>query len=380
MDKEQHITQDAAEHYAVFAMAKHAELLGIARQNHSSAIYEVFKQYLADRNWTVQDFTSAHYPQYKINVDAQVPRFVERLQKHLPGKKFEFAINEAEFRRLGMKADFTIAMSETNHEHYVSLKNYIGSGGIERPQVSSGTFLSFAAGFVFDRVGVGSYTDPRSSNALFQGSNRSERDAVLDYEGRSVLKLPLQVLDTLQQEMRDQMLAPDMEMYDERKIKSVIANIVPRGQAAMLEIFSLLGMDHVRNKFLERAGLAGTEDILYFDENNFLDSITNRRFNVLRAEVNDRNSEFSITPVGQSLRFAFTSEARHILAVDVPLTINTNGAWHRPKQRYTGTQTKNDKGHLVELQWGQRRPYKSKEIATSTNTYINLKKAGIFDI
>ena len=35
------------------------------------------------------------------------------------------------------------------------------------------------------------------------------------------------------------------------------------------------------------------------------------------------------------------------------------------------------KKEKVDLVYGQRRPKKSKEIATSINTYLNLKKAGV---
>jgi hypothetical protein len=293
------------------------------------------------------------------------------------GATFEFEIDEAAFRNMGMKADFTVKVSNQPKPHHISLKNYIGSGGITRPQVSSGTFLSFAAGFVFERVGVGTYVDPRSTDATFSGSNSELRDAVLDFQGRNNLKKPLHVLDGIQQKMRESLLT--LRFYDEAKVKEVIANIVPRAHTAVLEIFSILGIETVREKFLQRAGLDSKEGVLYFDETNFLDSITNSKFAELLARVNDQATKFEVVPAGQSLRFTFSYQDETVLAVDVPFTINTNGAWYRPKEKYEGTQIKVDKGHRVALAWGEIRPYKSRELATSTNTYINLKATGIFD-
>lgn len=377
MDREQHITQDAAEHYAVYMMAKAAEDLGIATRPHSEEHWNGFIEYLAasPREWGIQEFAK-HYPQYRVNVDAQVPRFVARLQRKFPESTFEFAIDEAAFRNLGLKADFTVAISTEEEPHFVSLKNYVGSGGIERPQVSSGTFLSFSAGFVFERNGVGTYVDPRTGGS-FSGSNKADRDAVLQHEGRSALVDLLQVLDDLQKHARSQLLC--LRFYDATTVRSVIAQIVPEAQDAMLSIFQILGLDTVRTKFLERAGLDGTEEVLYFDQRKFLDSITNPKYAALRTVVNDPETLFNITPVGQSLRFEFTArDGRPVLSVDVPLTINTNGAWYRPRKHYLGTVTKMDKGHPVELAWGEIRPYKSRELATSTNTYINLRAAGIF--
>jgi hypothetical protein len=226
-------------------------------------------------------------------------------------------------------------------------------------------------------VGVGTYIDPRSADATFSGSNSEQRDAVLDFEGRSRLKNPLKVLDDIQQSMRESLLS--LRFYDEAKMKAVIASIVPKAHAAVLEIFSILGIEIVREKFLQRAGLDSKEGVLYFDADNFLDSITNSKFAELLEQVNDPATEFKVAPVGQSIRFTFSYQGETILAVDVPFTINTNGAWFRPKQRYEGTQIKLDKGHRVALAWGEIRPYKSRELATSTNTYINLKATGIFD-
>lgn len=324
----------------------------------------------------MDDDFAKKYPAYKRNVDKQIPNFVERLHAKFETAHFDFKIDEARFRNLGLKADFTVEVSGRDEPFLVSLKNYVGTGGITRPQVSSGTFLSFAAGFVFERVGVGTYADPRSPGGKFTGSSREQRNDVLKYENRKTLIGPLEVLESLQQEVRDQLLS--LRFYDKSKIRAVIEQIVPIGQEAMVAVFEELGLDKVREKFLERVGLDGTEEILYFDEKNSIDSITNPKFHALSEAVNDPETNFEIIPVGQSLRFQFTKEAKHILKVDVPLTVNTNGAWHRPKEKYEGTEKKIDKGHEVELAWGEIRPYKSREIATSTNTYVNLQATGIF--
>jgi hypothetical protein len=376
MEREEHITQDAAEHYAVFVMAHEAERMRVATRLHSPEIYKKFYEYLQERNWTLDDFACT-CPAYKSNVDSEIPKFVLRLKSYYPNSTFEFVIDEAAFRNLGLKADFTVKISSEIEPHYVSLKNYVGGSGITRPQVSSGTFLSFAAGFVFERVGVGTYVDPRSPGASFKGSNTLERNAVLDFQRRSDLKAPLQVLEDIQQRVRTDLLS--LRFYDAKRVKEVVANIVPEAHSAVLNIFSILGVETVRKKFLERAGLDINEGVLYFDSVNCLDSITNQRFAELLDLVNDPATDFEVVTSGQSIRFTFRAGDVTVLAVDVPFTINTNGAWYRPKQRFEGTQIKIDKGHSVSLAWGEIRPYKSKELATSTNTYINLKATGIFD-
>lgn len=377
MDRDQHITQDAAEHYAVYVMARTAEELGRAASSHSASLHAGFLQYLADRNWDFTADFAARYPDYKLNVDRQIPNFVKRICDEFPQSKFQFAIDEANFRAQGLKADFTISASSRTDPYMVSLKNYVGVGGILRPQVSSGTFLSFAAGFVFERSGVGVYEDPRRSGKTFKGSVASERDAVLQFQHREGLIAPLRKLEELQQHVREELL--QLHMYDQAEVKRVVQEIVPSAQTAMLDIFGQLGLAQVRKKFLERIGFDGAEDLLYFDGDNFVDSLTSRKFHELLDAINSPETEFKITPTGQSLRFEFSRDGMTVLSVDVPLTVNTNGAWHRPKEKYEGTQIKNDKGTRVALRWGQIRPAKSKEIATSTNSYVNLQATGIFD-
>ena len=376
MDREQHYTQDAAEHYAVYKMAKVAEGLGIASRPHSDDLWQGFLDYLAasPRNWSLGDFTK-HYPQYKENVDKQVPRFVAQLKAKFPDSLFEFAIDEATFRNLGLKADVTIRLSTENAPRHVSLKNYIGKRGIDRPQVSSGTFLSFAAGFVFERTGVGTYLDPRTGRT-FKGADQAARNSVLEQLGLRELVKPLQTLEDLNSYARKELLR--LQFYDERAFRAVIEKIVPAAQGAILTVFGVLGLPSVRRKFLQRTGLDESEDVLFFDNRRLLDSLTNDKFNLFRRELSSPSTKFEVLPVGQGLSFQFTGAAgANLLSVHVPLTINANGAWHRPRRRYEGTRVVDDNGKKVELAWGQLRPRKSRELATSTNTYVNLRRAGI---
>jgi hypothetical protein len=375
MDRERHITQDAAEHYAVYLMAKTAENLGVSARFQSKSLWESFIVYLKERGWRFEEDFATKYPDYKINVDYQIPSFVERLIRSFPESNLEFSIDEAAFRNMGMKADFTVHIENHDNPFYVSLKNYTGAGGVSRPQVSSGTFLSFAAGFVFERQGVGTYVNPQAPDNTFSASIKEKRDSALIHLGKVNLIPHFDVLEDLQQFVRNELLG--LRFYDQREIRKVIEHIVPKGQEAILEIFSLIGEPTVRMKLLERVGLDGVEDILFFDKELSVDSITNRKFHDLCKALNSPETNFAMRASGQSLSFNFHRGEDELIQVDVPLTINTNGAWHRPKERYEGKRVKIDKGHKVLLAWGEIRPHKSKEIATSTNSYLNLKATGV---
>ncbi len=387
MERNQHLVQDTAEHYAVAVMQETAERLGIAGTQTAAPRRREFDAYLSGAGLMPEDFESGLYAKYKTNVDLQIPAFVRRLAKHarFQRRTLDFRNDEAAMRNKGLKGDFLISVSE-GEEIAVSLKNYIGGGGITRPQVSSGTFLSFACGFVFDRIGVGQYIDPRRKGAVFLGRDAVTRNAVLQWERENVPELrnraaliePLEVLERLQLEMRTELLAEDCKMYDAARVKAVVNRIAQPGIETVLTIFGLLGHDEVRFSILARMGMDGKEESLFFDSDRYVDSITNVAYHQLLERLNDENTTFTAAQHKQNIRFSFHRGSELVLKTDVPFTINTNGAWYRPKVRYSGTQVYNDKGHDRALLWGERRPYKSLEIATSTNTYINLAKVGIF--
>jgi hypothetical protein len=378
VDREQHIVQDAAEHFAVFTMQAAAERLGISASTTSHSLEAIFLKYLHDAGLTEDAFFHGKYKQYRLNAEQQLPLFVERLRTFYDSRKLTFKTVESEFRNKGLKGDFTIEVSSISDPISVSLKNYIGSGGIGRPQVGSGTFASFAAGFIFERVGVGKYADPRNSGQTFQGSNVKDRNGVLRHMGLPDLIDKLALLDDCQSDMRNELLGPECEFYDGERVARVARQIAAKAKPAVLSVFEVLGPDVVRTTLLERAGLDGKEDALFFDSERFVDSITGKNYHELRQRLNSVSTAFDTRDHGQGIRFEFSESGVVILKVDVPFTINTNGAWYRPKEHYTGFQLYRDKGHNVSLEWGQRRPYKSREIATSTNTYVDLASAGIF--
>jgi len=380
MERAQHLVQDTAEVYAVARAQEEAERLGVAATATAGERRQEFLDYLHTASLTEKDFASGLYGKYKRNVDMHIPAFVARLAEHFPGETLDFVNDEAAMRVQGLKGDFLVRVGIRPEPIRVSLKNYTGGGGIRRPQVSSGTYLSFANGFVFDRVGVGLYADPREPTKTFLGRDRIARNSVLAYERRKEFIDLLDHLESLQREMRQELLSPDCVMYDQQRVRSVVDRIAQPGITTVLHIFDLLGIDKVREKFLQRVGLEldGQEESLFFDADQYVDSITNRAYHEFRERINSPDTEFHVAQHKQSLRFSFAKGDRMLLKTDVPFTINTNGAWFRPRERYEGTRPYQDKGHVVDLAWGQRRPYKSLEIATSTNTYLDLAGIGIF--
>ena len=65
-----------------------------------------------------------------------------------------------------------------------------------------------------------------------------------------------------------------------------------------------------------------------------------------------------------------------MLSVNIPFTINKNGAWMSGTPYEGSTAYHNEPYPLA---YNERRPRKSRELATSINTYLDLKSTGVFD-
>lgn len=136
LERLQHYVQDSAELYAVFVMQRVAEELGTATASRAESLRGDFLAYLEGVELSLKEFSKGKYRRYKENVDAQVPGFVKRIAAHLK-QSFEFRADEANQRNLAKKADFFIEVND-GQSIPVSLKNYIGTGGIARPHVATG--------------------------------------------------------------------------------------------------------------------------------------------------------------------------------------------------------------------------------------------------
>jgi hypothetical protein len=101
----------------------------------------------------------------------------------------------------------------------------------------------------------------------------------------------------------------------------------------------------------------------------------NQKYSQILERVNSTESMVEYTINGKGLLFTLCDSAGVIVNIEVPFTLQKNGAWHLPKTKYVGTQYHNKEG--LDLLYGQRRPKKSKEISTSINTFLDLKKAGV---
>lgn len=365
----EHYIQDACELLAVAEMQRIAESLGLSKKGPAAARREDFGKYVRERAITAADF--AEYPEYRANIDKHIGTFVQRIAQVGKLKELTFHCTERESRNNSLKGDFVVEVAGQTR-YSVSLKNYRNS--IARPQVSAGTFNSIALSFLLEAApGVGMYVNP-TDRSEFRGSTKSVRDSVLKSVGHGWAIPILGKLDDLSQQIRDTFVrSADFEFLDESAFDRERKRVGKEGAEIVYQLLTRLPGGTVRDQIVDRIGFSGTEEQLMFDPVRYTDSITVPRFRDLIEGVRS-GADFSFQIHGQGIRFQFTSNQKTLLSITVPFTINKNGAWI--SEHYPGNRLHPKEG--VYLASGQRRPKKSKELATSVNTYLDLEATGIF--
>jgi hypothetical protein len=338
------------EYYAAGVMQSCAEKLGLARAGTSRTHFLEYEKHLSDRGVTASQL--AEYPEYKSSADKHSEVFVNRLTATLKPGALRFQCVEKDARNAGRKEDFVVRVNE-KQEIPFSLKNYRKS--ISPAQVSAGTFNSLACSFLFEPAGgVGMFISPIDGKR-FKGSNQIKRNEILKGSGRSSLVHYFTTLAGLNEEIKQAFVySPDFEFLDEQKFDAERKRVGAAGAKVIHDLLLALPEDHVRKVMLARIGFDGGCEQLLFDPDSYSDSLTVPKFRNLIEKVRGKATlRFRI--FGQSIRFTFEHGSEELLSVDIPFTINKNGAWI--SEVYSGTRLHEKEGKR--LATGQRRPKKS---------------------
>lgn len=366
----EHYVQDAAEIYLTAKLQEEAENLGVSISNSSQNIYEEWADYCEDRNVMYQFLNS----KYRENVDSCYSKIVNDLVGKYQNRKFDFKCVDVEYRNLNKKGDLIITF-DSGEEISVSVKNY--KNGFDSIQVCSGTFNSTLNNFIFDNTDCspGMYIDPVTGKK-FKGSTISKRDALVSVFYPYLTKY-FNRLDEINKEVRDFYLNSDEAKYWDNiasKWKSDCESVGQKVCSLIVEALSLLPQDLILKRMQKSTGLVSDEHLLCLGNGDYLFSLTNSNYQTLCQRVKNATS-VNLYSKGQSVFYDICDSNGVIISINQPCTLQKNGAWFAVnEERFDGLREKNDKGKKVFLAWGERRPMKSRELATSTNTYLRLKE------
>ena len=371
--REDHYMQDAAEAYIVWLLQKLAQKYNVALTNDAEDKKTIFNIYCYDREIESTFRKSI----YKENIDAVIDDFFVNLITKYPNRKFDFVDVEKEFRDKKLKGDFIMQFENGSYISF-SLKNY--KKGFDRIQLCSGTWHSFLNNFLFKAVGVGTFKDPYTGQ-VFQGCDYEHRDNLVQQLGYSSLTDVYNFFDSVNETIKS--------FYTYGEKANQWSNVSTQWksdcksyglEAANKVIDALNGIDNgkVKQRIIQMAGLTYDEEILLVGKGKHLCSLFNQKYRDILKRVNSEECVVEYATKRKSIVFTLKDNDGIIVTIEVPFTLQKNGAWYLPKKRYSGTEY--HKKENISLVYGQRRPKKSKEIATSINTYLNLKKAGVYAV
>jgi len=373
MRDEEHLVQDALEIYVVALLQQLAQDRGVAISTDADVKMRDFLAYGARRGYTLDDFDNGRWSVYKRTYDRHISVFFDRLVRTYPNQRFDFTNTEVENRNAQLKGDFLITLS-AGEPKSVSLKNY--RGGALRPQLNSGTYNSFVLNFLFDSPAVGTFVDP-FTGVRFRSTPAAVRDPALVAAGYGEMVPYLAQLDQLNVNIRARFIdTPEFEFIDEEAFDRARKECGAAGAAIAAQVLTHVDPARIKARALKMVGMDGAEEMLLMDPARFADTITNPVFRRLRETVQSPDTVLRVTPREQAIAMDFVADGRVVLEVCVPFTINKNGAWISGDP-YEGTRWhEKERAYLA---YGQRRPKKSRELATSINTYVNFGATGIFD-
>jgi hypothetical protein len=365
-----HFIQDAAEAYIVYLLQLHAVKNEVAITDDVAEKHNYFIQYCEKRD-ILDNFNKSIY---KENIDVVIDKFISDLLIKYPNRKFDFVDVEREFRDKKLKGDFIIRFEDDSFISF-SLKNY--KKGFNRIQLCSGTWHSFLNNFLFESAGVGTFFDPFTQE-VFQGCNREYRNDLIEKLGYDALKEVYRFFDIINDTIKEFYTYGEQALYWKNVSAQWKDDCAAYGLKAAETIIAALDSipkDAVKNRIIKMAGLNYDEEILLVGKGKYLCSLFNQKYAQILERANSDECVVEYTTNGKGVLFTLKDSSGIIISIEVPFTLQKNGAWYLPKAKYSGTQYHSKEG--VDLVYGERRPRKSKEISTSINTYLNLKKAGV---
>lgn len=367
---EEHYMQDAGECYWVYMCQYFLFLLGINMTSYEDRESE-FNDYCSKRGIT----ECFQVSDYKQNLDNCAEKFIQKLAELYPSKKMDIINVEAEYRNAGKKGDFLIKLDDGDSIS-VSLKNY--RRGYESIQLKSGTFHSFINNCTLKEAdGPGMYIDFKTSKRFrAQGRSSKQRDENLIGLGYEKIIPCLNKIDDILKIIKEKyVLSEDTKYFNSETSKKWTEDCNILGNQAIeivIEALDMIPNSKLKEKFLKDTDLCHTEELLLIGKNgDMMCSLFNEKYKNLLTRVNSEKCIFSYSKHEKNLRLIFSDDEGKILHIDVPFTLQKNGAWFIPKDKYDGEMY--HKGEKKMLRYSERRPKKSKEMSTSTNMWFKIK-------
>jgi hypothetical protein len=264
-----------------------------------------------------------------------------------------------------VKIDIELNIDGTIHD--ISLKQYKKDAGV---QLCSGTYSSSLCSLAFQRIGQGKFQN--NGKGFLSKSKDVVRQQLVSTYGHQLGSLydDLMILEDSVKPYQVMPKFPGMSVWSSY-CKTTGAKAVKIFDD-MLTIIS--STKCLKQDILTRAGLNTNHHILVscdMKKPKVYSTLTNAKFANNIKLLQDPATTLKIASHGQGINFDFIKNNSVICNLHMPLTINRNGAFHLPKNGKSRICKKSGGKTILA---GQLRPGKAKEMATSTNLWLEIKK------
>jgi hypothetical protein len=241
------------------------------------------------------------------------------------------------------------------------------------PQVCSGTYASTLAGLAFDNVGRGKFRSVLGEEFLSKDRSKT-REMFAKHYGVVVCEYIDQMYEAQHSLSKWQ---KTLVYPGDAKWKQICLETAKNAIPAFIKALDIIYNSNpsaFKARLLARSGLTGEDEIVYtalkgkapITFNTFSDA----SFGTFIKNLSKKETKCDIIEHGQGVRMTIKgADNSDLLDIDMPLTVNKNGAWVMAKD---GRYCKKSKKWCEYL---ELRPMKAKEMATSTNTWLRLKEA-----
>ena len=365
-----HYYQDLSESYFCYKYQTVLESLDRSlTSDRSEILHDEFIKYAELRDIDLGNYNKSVY---KTNIDSSIEQIVSQNLQHYLDESHDIYDVEKESRNQGNKADFVLQFKDFSEKY--SLKNYKKLGNI---QVCSGTHVSLLDYFVLNKSGGpgnfmtsdGKMFSNRNKELLFKEYCKHDNGLELYLLREELLELNLLLKNKYVYGDFAAFFTEDVENeFDKDKLM-----IAHEAMKIIITGLNLLDTELIKYKILSRTGLCNDSSdtkLLCIFPGVFYNSTTNKRFHDLISSLSASTANYTIHK--QSLKFVLSLQEKVLLDINIPFTINKNGAWFNDKN-YT-VEPFYYKSENMYLYHTQRRPKKSAELAPSTNMYISISQ------
>ena len=388
-----HYIQDATELDFVYRIQKLLVSDNLSVTDSAQIRKKEFKDRLSDKN-IISAYNSSDY---KLCLDINLLKVYNCLISYRPGIKFDVFWIAKDGRNESKKGDLVIVYQDGKIVSF-SLKVYAKDNGIPNIQVRSGTFNStflsiILKDYTLPKVGMYRNHIPKNEWKLFckcpykdkfsGGKSLKIRDAVLRYLGMEDAIEVLHQLDQIKDDSINRFKndPTTRNIFNEGVTDAWENQCHVAGHSASSLIVNYLknkGID-LKSFMLNQVGFSGDEELIVLSKKESLISTSNPTYQKVVSRCLSQNSILDYNVRGQGIEFVFRDDDGDIIEINMPFTLNKNGAWWSRCPQFDGKRPYPGKGKDAGtlLEYGEWRPQKSQEMATSTNTYVQLKKAGV---